>query len=63
MGGGAGGSGHADNKEVSGAADAQITEVAPDVYAFDEGQFEEAKHPRDNDGKFAKSKRSRITKR
>ena len=52
-GGGEGGSGHADNKEVEGAADAAITEVAEDVFAFDDGQFDESKHKRDQAGKFA----------
>ncbi len=51
--GGDGSSGRADNKEVDGAADSAITEVAEDVFAFDDGQFEESKHKRDSDGKFA----------
>lgn len=33
--------------------DEEPTEVAPDVFAFDEGQFDESKVKRDADGKFA----------
>lgn len=54
-GGGEGGAG-SDNKEVEGAADESlgaVTEVALDVFAFDEGQFDESKIKRDMDGKFA----------
>lgn len=59
-GGGAGGAGGAsssghDNKEVEGAADEAIepSEVAEDVWAFDDGQFDESKVKRDQDGKFS----------
>lgn len=33
--------------------DGEPSEVAPDVFAFDEGHFDESKHKRDKDGKFA----------
>jgi len=33
--------------------DGDPTEVAPDVFAFDEATFDEGKHPRKKDGKFA----------
>ena len=33
--------------------DPDPTEVAPDVFAFDEGKFDESKHKRDAGGKFA----------
>lgn len=35
------------------ADEEEPTEVAPDVFAFDEGQFDESKIKRDADGKFA----------
>lgn len=35
--------------------DPEPTEVAPDVFAFDEANFDENKHPRAKDGKFAKT--------
>jgi phage-related protein (TIGR01555 family) len=54
-GGGEGGSGSRDNKEVDGAADEAIepSEIAADVWAFDDGQFDESKVKRDQDGKFS----------
>lgn len=33
--------------------DEEPTEVAPDVFAMDEGKFDESKHKRDSDGKFS----------
>ena len=55
MGGGGAASSSRDNKEVEGAADQAIdpTEVAEDVWAFDDGQFDESKVKRDPDGKFS----------
>jgi hypothetical protein len=37
---------------LAGDDDEGMTEVAPDVFAMDEGQFDESKHPRSPDGKF-----------
>lgn len=52
-GGEGGGEGGGDGHEMDGAADRALIEIEDDVYAFDDGQFDESKHKRDGEGKFS----------